>query len=372
MSRERTSMSGTKTLIETVPQARRKGQWLARLEGPQTLGRGGGFWTLFVLVVAVAAIWPLFSDGWTVGNVAYFLVWCFMALGLGLVWGYAGALSFGQTAFFGFAGYAYGVLTINFGAAYGFSLVALLLSASGAGLLALILGYFMFYGRISGVFIGIVTLAVTLVFQAFMAQTAGPQWVIGKARLNGYNGMSGMPPLTVPWFGGDIVLYADTALYYVLLGLLVVVYLAMRILLNSRFGNVLVAIRENPERAQMLGYDIRRYQMIAFGLGGVLAGLSGVLYTAWGQYITPSSMGLTAAALPVIWVAFGGRKDITATLFGTLVVLMIYQALTIHASQYAIVVMGALLVGTVLFAPEGIVLGLMKLLSRARKQECAK
>ena len=93
---------------------------LARLaapfEGPQTLGQGPLFWAGFLLVLALAAAYPLVSDGYTVGNVAYFFTWCFMALGLCLVWGYGGALSFGQTAFFGLAGYAYGVITINFGA----------------------------------------------------------------------------------------------------------------------------------------------------------------------------------------------------------------------------------------------------------------
>jgi branched-chain amino acid transport system permease protein len=355
-----------RSLVDVAPMARQSGLslWLSRLEGPQTMGRGKGFWAAFGLAVLAAAAYPLFADGWTVGNTAYFLVWTFMALGLSVIWGYAGALSFGQTAFFGLAGYAYGVLTINFGAAYGFTLVALVLSVGLAALLALVLGYFMFYGRVTGVFIGIVTLAVTLVFQAFMAQTAGPEWAIGKARLNGFNGMSGMPPLTIPWPGGDILLYADVALYYVLLGLLILVYLGLRMLLNAPFGNVLVAIRENPDRAEMLGYEVRRYQLLAFIMGGALAGLSGVLYTAWGQYITPSSMSITAAALPVIWVAFGGRKDITATLIGTLIVIAVYQSLTIHGSQYAIVVMGTLLVLTVLFAPEGIVLSVAKWLSR--------
>jgi branched-chain amino acid transport system permease protein len=241
------------------------------------------------------------------------------------------------------------------------------LSVGLAALLAVVLGYFMFYGRVQGVFIGIVTLSVTLVFQAFMAQTAGPEWAIGSARLNGFNGMSGMPPLTIPWPGGDVPLYADIALYYVLLALVLLVYLGLRMLLNAPFGNVLVAIRENPERAEMLGYDVRRYQLLGFVLGGALAGLSGVLYTAWGQYITPSSMGITAAALPVIWVAFGGRKDVTATLIGTLAMIFLYQWLTIYGSQYAIVVMGVILVLTVLFAPEGIVLSLMRGLSARLK-----
>jgi branched-chain amino acid transport system permease protein len=121
----------------------------------------------------------------------------------------------------------------------------------------------------------------------------------------------------------------------------------------------------------MLGYDIRKYQLGAFVIGAGLAGLSGVLYTSWGQYITPSSMGMTAAALPVIWVAVGGRSDLTSTLVGTLVVLSAFQTLTIYGSQYALVVMGLLLVLTVLIAPRGLVLSgadLVGRLLRGRKE----
>lgn len=329
--------------------------WLSRLEGPQTIGRGPAFWGAMALLLLAACVYPAFSNDYTVGNVAYFMVWTFMAMGLGVVWGYCGSLSFGQTAFFGLAGYTYGVITINLGSSFGLTWLALVLAVLvGAGF-ALLIGYFMFYGRIKGVFIGIVTLSVTLVLETFMAQTAGPQWRIGDARLNGFNGMSGMPPLTIPWFGGEILLYAGTTLYYVLLGMVSLCYLWLRMLLNAPFGNVLVAIRENPERTEMLGYDIRLYQTLAFGLGGALAALSGVLYTAWGQYITPSSMGLTAAALPIVWVAVGGRRDITATLLGTLVVIAGFQSLTIYGSQYALVVMGVLLVFTVLVTPDGLI-----------------
>ena len=335
-----------------------------RLEGPQTVGRGPAFWSLFAVVMMIAVAYPLFSDGYTVGNTVYFFVWVFIALSLCLIWGYGGSLSFGQTAFFGIAGYGYGVLTLNFGSAYGFTLVALVAAVTIAAVFAALLGYFMFFGRIAGVFLGIVTLAVTLMLERFMAQTAGPEWHIGSARLNGFNGMSAMPPLTIPWPGEPIVLFADIGLYYFVLGLLVFVYLALRILMNSSFGNVIVAIRENPERAEMLGYDVRKYQLITFVIGAALAGISGVLYTAWGQYITPSSMGMTAAALPLIWVAVGGRSDLTSTVVGTLVVLAAFQALTIYGSQYALVFMGVLLVLTVLIAPNGLVLGTMNWLGR--------
>ena len=341
-----------------------RSRFIRLLEGPQTLGRGPLFWAALGLAVLAAAAYPLLADGYTVGNTVYFFNWTFMALGLSLVWGYGGTLSFGQTAFFGLSGYAYGVLTLNFGAAYGLTLIALLAAMACSAVLAAVLGYFLYFGRISGVFLGIVTLSVTLVFERFMAQTAGPEWHIGVARLNGFNGMSGMPPLTLPWFGGSLTLFPDVGLYYLILTMLVLTYLGLRVLVNSKFGNVLVAIRENPERAEMLGYDVRKYQLIAFVIGAVLAGLSGALYTSWGQYITPSSMSITAAALPIVWVAVGGRGDLTATLIGTLVVLATFQALTIYGSQYALVVMGLLLVSTVLIAPEGLIVTFTKFAMR--------
>ena len=111
----------------------------------------------------------------------------------------------------------------------------------------------------------------------------------------------------------------------------------------------------------MLGYDVRKYQLGGFVIGAVLAGLSGTLYTSWGQYITPSSMSLTAAALPIVWVAVGGRGDLTATLIGTMLVLFGFQALTVYGSQYALVVMGALLVLTILLAPNGLIVGIVDL-----------
>ncbi len=343
---------------------------LRRLEGPQTLGRGPWFWLGFAAVVALAAAYPLFQDAYTVGNTIYFFNWAFMALGLCLVWGYGGMLSFGQTALFGIAGYSYGILVINFGSDHGLTLVAAALAVAAAALFAAVVGYFLFWGRIGGVFLGIVTLSITLVLERFMAQTAGPEWRVGAARLNGFNGMSGMAPLTIPWPGGDdLVLMPDIPLYYVVLGLLVLAYLGLRMLVNSAFGNVLVAIRENPRRATMLGYDIRRYQLAAFAIGGAFAGLSGVLYTSWGQYITPSSMGLTAASLPVVWVAVGGRSDLTTTLIGTLLVIGAFQALTIYGSQYALVAMGALLVLTVLLAPEGLVMAAARLGDRWRGRQ---
>lgn len=327
---------------------------LKLLEGPQTLGRGKVFWSSFLVVLAGALTYPLFADSYDVGNFAYFLIWIFMALGLCLMWGYGGMLSFGQTLFFGIAGYGYGVLAINMGGGTA-TIVALMLAVVLAMVAAGILGYFMIWGGISGIFFGIVTLSATLVLAFFLGQTAGPEWHIGSARLNGFNGMKGMDPLTV----GDLFIEGST-LYYVMIALIVIVYLALRMLVNSGIGNVIVATRENPQRAEMLGYDVRKYQLLTFVIGSGLAGLSGALYTSWGQFITPSSIGLPAAAMPIIWVAFSGRSDLTATLVGSFLLLLGFQTITVYSQQAALVLMGALLLATVMLAPQGFVLGIGK------------
>jgi urea transport system permease protein len=327
---------------------------LRPLTGPQTLGNGPGFWAAALLVLVAALVYPLFADPYDVGNFAYFLCWIFMSLGLCLMWGYTGMLSFGQTFFFGLSGYGYGVIEINMGAAHGGAIASLVAAVALSALAAAIIGYFMIYGRVGGVFFGIVTLSFTLALAFFLGQTAGPEWHIGPARLNGFNGMQGMSPLSLPWFGQAIDL-EETALYYFVLTLLVVTYLALRLLVNSRFGNVLVAIREDSQRAELLGYDVRKYQLVTFVIGSSLGGLSGALYCSWGQFISPSSIGLPAAAMPIVWVAFSGRSDVTSTLVGTFVLLFAFQTITIYSEQYALILMGVLLVATVMFAPAGLI-----------------
>ncbi len=306
------------------------------------------------VILLIALSLPLLLDSSTIGDFSYYLLWTFCGIGLAAMWGHAGILSFGQSAFFGLAGYAYGVLTINFGDSAMATWTGLLGSLLIAGAFAAFLGYMIFYGGVTGVFIGIITLSITLVFETFMAQTAGPQWAIGEARLNGYNGMSGMPPLAIPWFDGTVLALEGTGFYCLLVILLALVYLATQYMLKSAFGLTLTSIKENPRRAEMLGIDIRKYQLLIFVFGGVLAGLSGSLYTIWGSYITPSSMGLTAAAMPVIWVATAGRKNIGGVVIATVGFVWLSQWLAIYGSEYALILMGAVLLFVVLAAPEGL------------------
>src|SRR5262249_1676751 len=128
---------------------------LGALTGPQTMGNGRTFWSGFAVVLLAALVYPAFSDPYDVGNVAYLLIFTVMELGLSLMWGYSGMFSFGQTAFFGVAGYSYGVLSINLGATGTLTLLCLLGGVAVAAVFALLLGYFLVYGRVSGVFFGI-------------------------------------------------------------------------------------------------------------------------------------------------------------------------------------------------------------------------
>jgi urea transport system permease protein len=334
------------------------------VNGPQTLGTDRTFWLSFMAVLAVVLAYPMFADAYDVGNMAYLLIWVFMAMGLCLVWGYGGILSFGQTLFFGIGGYGYGVLAINLGGESGTTVLALVLALLASGAVAAVLGYFMIWGQVGGVFFGIVTLSSTLVLAFFLGQTAGPEWHIGEARLNGFNGMKDMAPLNIPWIGGEPLFFEGVPLYYLVIGLLLVVYLGLRMLLNSRFGNVVVAVREDPQRAELLGYDVRKYQLATFVIGSMLAGLSGVLYTSWGQFITPASIGLPAAAMPIVWVAFSGRSDLTATMVGSFLVLWAFQTITVYSQQLALLLMGAMLLATVMLAPQGFVIGVVQSVRR--------
>ena len=203
-------------------------------------------WLVIALAVLVAAPFAISASTLTI-----LLIYAMLALSLGLVWGFGGILCFGQAAFYGLGAYAYAVAAINIGESTVPMLLAMLLPA----LLAAVLGALMFYGRISDVYLGVITLVVTLIFFKFLNGAAGEAYKIGAARLGGYNGIPGFQTLNVPGMKDEYI--TGVALYAVVASCLVLIWALCRWLLNSRFGRVCVAIRENELRAQLLGYDVR-------------------------------------------------------------------------------------------------------------------
>lgn len=333
-----------------------------RLEGPNTIGNSRKFWAGFGVALLGLLVFPVFGNA---QQFSLFLVLALLGLSLSLVWGYSGVLSFGQVAFFGIGGYTFGVVSINFATPQGITgavIVGILAGAIGAALL----GYFMFYGGVRDVYVTIITLVTVMVLHTFMAQTAGSEWTIGEAALGGFNGMPRIPLLTLGFEGLSFqFLYNDILLtvpgmgiveldpfYYLALAILVITYLGLRALVNSDYGRVMVAIREDETRTQLFGYNVIQVKFVAFTLGGALAGLSGVLYAARNVFIDPTVFTLLFATLPVIWVSVGGRKSLLGAIVATIAIEYIRVSME---GELALVLLGALLTVTILVLPGGFV-----------------
>ena len=330
--------------------AGRIGRVRSYLEGPNTVGNSRQFWAGFLVALIALAAYPMLTNPYQVGRVTLFFVYAFLGLSLSIVWGYAGVLSFGQVVFFGVAGYTFGVVSVNFATPAGIT-GAFVVGVLGGAAMAAMLGYFMFYGGVRDVYVTIITLVSTLVLHTFMAQTAGDEWTIGEAALGGFNGMPTIPNLALGVEGAALT-FDNVTYYYFVLALLIGMYLALRALVNSDYGRVMVAVREDEDRTQMFGYNVKRTKLTVFTLGGALAGLSGVLYAAWGNYMSPGVFELTFASLPVIWVSVGGRKSLLGALAATIGIEYFRNSL---GGELAVVIVGALLLVFILGLPGGIV-----------------
>jgi ABC-type branched-subunit amino acid transport system permease subunit len=358
---------------------------------------------LLVLVPLLAVPWAF--RPYTANVLAVYMIYGLLAMSLGLIWGYAGIMSFGQTAFFGIGAYAYGAIGLNLINRTHQTHTALIGGLAAAGLLAAVVGYFMFYGRISDVYVSIITMALTLVLFAFFVSTGGDEWVIGVARFGGFNGMFGqgessqnianfqIPPVTV-WLPGmaepfEFKINRESAAgYYFVLAVSVLMYALARVLLRSRLGRVAVGIRENEARVASLGYDTRFYKFALFTIAGAIAGVAGMLFAAWGRFVNPDRFGLSFAASTVVYVLLGGRTTLVggfvgATIIGYLTGYLAefvpfatipgdaapWMANLMEASRRIVreaplLVQGAVLVGVVLLLEDGITPPLFRLLKR--------
>jgi ABC-type branched-subunit amino acid transport system permease subunit len=309
-----------------------------------------------VLVVGLGVLFglPALAETYLIINATIFAAFAILALSLALIWGYAGILCFGQAAFFGLGGYTYAVAAINFGETTSAAALAILLPT----IFAALLGYFMFWGRISDVYLGVITLTVSLILYRFVNQTAGEQWNIGDAPLGGFNGIPATPILNWPGRPGDQL--APENIFSLTVGLLLIAYFGCKILLATRFGRIIVAIRENETRAELLGYDVRLYKLAIFMVGGALAALSGLLF-ANSVFVSPTMFSLPVSGQIIIWVIIGGVGSLIGPVIGCFLMQFLTNWLgTLGQSGAAAwfdpnLVLGVVLMGFVLLAPRGLV-----------------
>ena len=303
-----------------------------------------------VLVLAGNLVAEFTAFEWTLWAIEVIL-----ALSLVLVWGYCGIFSFGQAAVYGIGGYTYGVFALNIAERTGETLSALVVAAVAGAVFAAALGYFMFYGNLSNVYVAIATLATALVLFAIVNSTAGSAYRIGDAVLGGYNGMTRIPRITYRLPGGDPTTLTRVQFFAVCTCMALALAVALRFAGRRPFGRIAAAVRENETRSSLLGYDVRRHKLWVFTLGGAIAGLAGGFYAAWGRFMSPTVFSLKPAALVVIWTLVGGRFSVGGAFVGVVVVEGLSSALGGPSGDREAIVVGALLILIVLGCAGGVV-----------------
>lgn len=312
---------------------------------------------------------PLHVSNFTLNLFGKFLTYAILALGLDLLWGYAGVLSLGHGVFFGLGAYAMGMhlmLEIGTKSVYQsalpdfmvwnrvtelplfwrpfysatFTFVAIM---AVPALAALVFGFLAFRSRIRGVYFSIITQAFALC-----------AWLVfnrNEMNLGGTNGLADFKTIV-----GFPLNQATTqrGLYVATAVCLVGAYALCRWITRSRAGKVLVAIRDSETRVLFSGYAPANYKLFVFVVSAVLAGVAGALYAPQVGIITPAKIGVLPSIEMVVWVAAGGRGTLVGAVLGAFGVNWIQSWLTTSYPDLWLLFLGALFMGVVLFFPDGI------------------
>lgn len=310
-----------------------------------------------LILGAVAVVVPLTMDLFSVLQVTSLVIMAILALSLALSYGFGGILCFGQAAFFGIGAYTYAIATMNMGE----STVPVLLSIFIPGLVAFALGWFMFMGRLSTLYVGVVTLCFTLILYNLVNSTSDPWYRIGTVALNGFNGISAVPAINVPFMPGTWL--TPTQMFVLSIVSLFVLYLLCKVVAASAWGRVVAATRQNELRAELLGYNTARVKLGIFVLGSSVAGYAGCLFTGWNEFISPNAFSLSMTAQIIIWIIVGGRSTFVGPMVGAIAL----QYLTMRLGNSGLdanIVLGAILMIVVLILPKGLVPSVGLLLER--------
>ncbi len=334
------------------------------------------------IVIAIALILililPWVLTDFRLSLLGRFLALSIAALGIDLIWGYTGLLSMGHGVFFALGGYLlamylklqipkdaanqlpefmnlYGVTELpefwkpfhNFN----FTVLAILFIPTIIGGL---LGYLVFRNRIRGVYFSILTQAATVVFFNFFN---------GQQKLfNGTNGLTDFKTI----LGADIGTYQFT-FYILTIVALVIAYALCRWLTSGRFGNLLVAIRDDENRLRFSGYNPTGFKVVVFAVSAALAAIGGAFYTIQTGRVSPQLMDIGFSIEMVIWVAAGGRGTLVGAVLGTLLVNFAKSLLSEQFPEVWLFFQGALFLIVVTVLPDGVV-GLRKLFQRRQPQ----
>ncbi len=343
---------------------------------------GARAWLIFIGFVALAVLVPVLHlvvpEGqpfhvptFAVALAGKYLAFALLALALDLAWGYCGILSLGHGAFFALGGYAMGMylmrqigsrgvygdpvlpdfmVFLNYQELpwfwYGFDQFwfAAVMVVLVPGLLALVFGWFAFRSRVTGVYLSIITQALTFALMlAFFRNDMG---------FGGNNGLTDFKDILGFDIQADTTRSALFAASSIMLGLGV---LLVAFVIRSRFGKVLLAVRDAESRARFLGYRVENAKLFAFVLSACMAGVAGALYVPQVGIINPSEFAPARSIEVVIWVAVGGRGTLIGPILGAVLVNGVKSVFTAALPDLWLFVLGGLFVFVTLFLPRGIV-----------------
>lgn len=333
---------------------------------------------LFMLFAVIfLVVLPLVLSDFQINLLGRFLTYAIVAIGLDLIWGYTGMLSLGQGLFFALGGYCFamylnletaGTRLPEFMGLYGVTelpifwqpfyspVLAIILAILVPTLIAGGLGYMVFRSRITGVYFSIITQALTAIMALLL---------IGQQRvINGTNGITEMRTI----FGYRLA-EPDTklALYIITVIVLGLVFLGSRALVRSRFGRVMLAIRDDENRVRFMGYNPAVIKTLVFMLSAAIAGLAGILVVPQIGIISPKQLDIAASIEIVIWVAVGGRGTLVGAVLGAILVNTGKSTISTNYPDIWQLIMGSLFVGVVLLFPKGIIGGIQEVYKRYQK-----
>jgi urea transport system permease protein len=323
-----------------------------------------------VLSLGVSANSPFHLPPYLVQLLGKYLCYAILAVALDLVWGYCGILSLGHGAFFALGGYAMGMylmrqigtrgvyanpilpdfmVFLNWKelpvAWWGFNWFpyAMAMVVLAPGLLALAFGWFAFRSRVTGVYLSIITQAMTFaLFKEFFRNDFG---------FGGNNGLTDFKDLlgfSLQTASMKAALFSASAI------VLILAYVASRAIIGSKYGKALVAVRDAESRMRFLGYRVANYKLFVFVVSAIIAGIAGALYVPQVGIINPSEFAPGNSIEAAIWVAVGGRGTLIGAAIGAIAVNFAKTFFTGAFPEYWLYGLGGLFVLSTLFLPKGI------------------